>query len=69
MFGSVAHGTDTENSDLDILIDATSTTTLLDIGAMRHELLTLLGVPVDIVTLKALPTHFHHQVLLDALPI
>lgn len=33
VFGSVVHGNDTENSDLDILIDPTPETTLFDIGA------------------------------------
>jgi predicted nucleotidyltransferase len=37
VFGSVARGSDTEESDLDILIDPTPETTLLDIGAIRHE--------------------------------
>ena len=36
VFGSVAHGTDREDSDLDILIDPTSETTLFDIGAIRR---------------------------------
>jgi predicted nucleotidyltransferase len=41
VFGSVVHGDDTEDSDLDILIDPTPDTTLFDIGAIRHELLQL----------------------------
>jgi predicted nucleotidyltransferase len=43
VFGSVVHGDDTEDSDLDILVDPTGDTTLFDIGAIRHELLQLLG--------------------------
>ena len=39
VFGSVLHGEDQEGSELDILIDPTSATTLFDIGAIRHELL------------------------------
>lgn len=35
VFGSVADGTDTDSSDLDILIDPTKDTTLLDLGAIR----------------------------------
>ncbi len=58
IFGSVAHGSDTDDSDLDILIDPTTETTLFDIGAIRHELLQLLGVPVDVLTPKALPEQF-----------
>ncbi|MCG5501593.1 nucleotidyltransferase family protein [Ectothiorhodospira lacustris] len=48
--GSVLRGQDTDGSDLDILIDPTPETTLLDIGAIRHELGKLLGVPVDVLT-------------------
>jgi predicted nucleotidyltransferase len=69
IFGSVARGNDTEASDLDILIDPTPETTLFDIGAIRHELLQLLGVPVDVVTPKALPEKFRHTVLAEAIPI
>ena len=50
VFGSVLHGQDTHNSDLDILIDPTPETTLFDIGAIRHELGKLLSVPVDVLT-------------------
>jgi hypothetical protein len=60
---------DTEDSDLDILIDPTPDTTLLDIGAIRHELLQLLGVPVDVLTPKALPERSRATVLAEALPV
>lgn len=69
VFGSVAHGDDTEDSDLDILIDPTPDTTLFDIGAIRHELLQLLGVPVDVLTPKALPEKFRAAVLAEAVPV
>lgn len=69
VFGSVLHGDDTEGSDLDILIDPTPDLTLFDIGAIRHELLQLLGVPVDVVTPKALPDSFRAYVLAKAKPI
>jgi len=62
-------GDDSEQSDLDILIDPTSETTLFDIGAIRRELRTLLGVPVDILTPKALPENIRAGVLASALPI
>ena len=69
VFGSVLHGEDTEDSDLDILIDPTPDTTLFDIGAIRHELLQLLGVPVDVLTPKALPEKFRATVLAEAVPV
>lgn len=69
VFGSVAHGDDTEESDLDLLVDPTPATTLFDIGAIRHELFQLLGVPVDVLTPKALPEKFRTAVLAEALPV
>ena len=69
VFGSVVHGEDTDDSDLDILIDPTPDTTLFDIGAIRHELLELLGIPVNVLTPKALPEKFRATVLAEARPV
>ncbi len=69
VFGSVLHGDDQEGSDLDILIDPTPETTLLDIGAIRHELLQLLGVNVDVLTPNALPDSFRAKVIAEARPV
>ncbi|MCS0581846.1 nucleotidyltransferase family protein [Massilia pinisoli] len=69
VFGSVLHGNDTDCSDLDILIDPTPDTTLFDIGAIRHELGKLLGVPVDVLTPNALPDKFRAVVLAEAAPV
>lgn len=69
IFGSAARGDDNSASDLDLLIDPTEGTTLFDIGAIRHELLGLLGVPVDVVTPKALPEKFRERVLAEAVPV
>ena len=66
VFGSVLHGEDREGSDLDLLIDPTPDTTLFDIGAIRHELLQLLGVQVDVLTPKALPDSFRAKVIQEA---
>ena len=69
VFGSVLHGKDTDQSDLDILIDPTPETTLMDLGAIRYELKKILGVPVDILTPKALPDNFRKQIIAEAKPI
>ncbi len=66
VFGSVVHGTDREDSDLDILIDPTAETTLFDIGAIRRELKCLLGIEVDVLTPNALPDSFRERVLAEA---
>ncbi|MFZ3160325.1 MAG: nucleotidyltransferase family protein [Rhodoferax sp.] len=69
VFGSVVHGDDTEDSDLDLLVDPTSETTMMDIGAIRYELKQLLGIPVDVLTPRALPNHFKSVVLQEATPV
>ncbi len=69
VFGSVLHGKDQEGSDLDILIDPTPDTTLFDIGAIRHELLQLLCVHVDVLTPNALPDSFRAKVINEARPV
>jgi predicted nucleotidyltransferase len=69
VFGSVLHGTDTDASDLDILIDPTENTTLFDLGAIRYKLRHLLGVPVDILTPNSLPESFRQRVMEEAEPI
>jgi len=69
VFGSVLHGGDAEGSDLDLLVEPTEETTLMDIGAIRYELRKLLGVPVDVLTPGALPDSFRDHVLSEARPV
>ena len=69
VFGSVLRGDDEEGSDLDILIDPTPETTLMDIGAIRHELRMLLNVDVDVLTPRALPARLREQLLSEATPL
>jgi predicted nucleotidyltransferase len=69
VFGSVSRGEDAEDSDLDLLVEPTSETTLLDIGAIRLELKELLGVEIDVLTPNSLPDRFRAQILQEALPV
>jgi predicted nucleotidyltransferase len=69
VFGSAMRGNDSEQSDLDILIDPTAETTLFDIGAIRRELRELLGVTVDVLTPKALPESIRNAILAEARPV
>ena len=69
VFGSVLHGDDQEGSDLDILIDPTPDTTLMDVARIQVELEKLLGVSVDVLTPKALPDKFRGLVLAEAAPV
>ena len=66
VFGSVLHGNDRDGSDLDLLIDPTPDTTLLDVARIQHRLCDLLGIAVDVLTPKALPPTFRERVLAEA---
>lgn len=69
VFGSVLHGTDEENSDLDLLVDALPGATLLHLGDLQEELKVLLGVDVDLLTPGDLPAKFRAKVLDEAQPV
>lgn len=69
VFGSVVHGLDTDESDLDILVDPTADTTLFDLGAIRYKLRNLLGIQVDVLTPGALPEKFRQIVISEARPV
>ena len=66
VFGSVLHGDDTDESDLDLLVDPTPDTSLLDIAKIQNRLQKLLGISVDVLTPKALPDSFRAKVLAEA---
>jgi predicted nucleotidyltransferase len=69
VFGSVLRGEDTEDSDLDILVDPEPGMTLLDIGSIRRQLTQLPGVSVDVLTPNALPEKFREAVVAEAVPV
>ena len=69
VFGSALHGSDTADSDLDLLVEPTAQTTLMDIGAIRFELKQLLGMDVDVLTPNSLPASFREQVLREAMAV
>jgi predicted nucleotidyltransferase len=69
VFGSVVHGDDHEDSDLDILVDPTVNTSLMDIAKIQVELEKLLGISFDVLTPKELPEKFKKSVLAEAVPL
>jgi predicted nucleotidyltransferase len=66
VLGSVVRGTDIDGSDLDLLVEPTDQTTLLDIGKIQFELSELLGIDVDVLTPGALPKILREKVLAEA---
>lgn len=69
VFGSVLHGDDREDSDIDILVDAAEGATLMDLGGLQVELEELLGVRVDVKVPGELSRYFREEVLAEAAPI
>ncbi|NEN74714.1 nucleotidyltransferase family protein [Pelistega sp. NLN82] len=69
IFGSVARGEDTENSDLDIIIDPAPRLSYMDIGTMMYELQERFNLKVDIATPRALPEKFRSKILDMAVPL
>ena len=69
VFGSVLHGDDIEGSDLDLLVEPTTETTLMDIAKIQVEVAKLLKVKVDVLTPNALPDKFRERVLTEAITV
>ncbi|HWD98740.1 MAG TPA: nucleotidyltransferase family protein [Bryobacteraceae bacterium] len=69
VFGSVVTGADTEESDLDLLVDPTKSTTLFTLAGLEHEAEKLLGVPVSVLTPRFLSVKFRDEVLKQAQPL
>jgi uncharacterized protein len=66
VFGSVLRGEDTDDSDLDLLVEPTSETTMMDIARLQLEVARTLHVRVDVLTPRALPDKFREQVVREA---
>ena len=69
VFGSALRGEDTEQSDLDLLVDTQDDTSLFDVGAIQYEVQRLLGIPVDVLTPGDLPESFRARVIAEAAPL
>ena len=66
IFGSTARGEANVTSDLDILVDMETRSSLLDIVAIKQDLEDMLGCRVDVVTESALSPYIRKDVLKEA---
>lgn len=67
VFGSVLHGEDTDDSDLDLLVDPIDgRTSLVSLVRIKCEVEALLGVRTDVLTPMALHERFRDDVLREA---
>jgi len=63
VFGSAAAGTDSADSDLDLVVEPAESTTLFTLAGFQIEAEKLLGVKVDVLTPESLPVKFRTSVL------
>jgi hypothetical protein len=69
VFGSVARGTDDEQSDVDFLVELAPDRSLLDLGGFLYEMRSLLGTDVDVVTEKGIRKRIRERVLAEAVDL
>ena len=69
VFGSIARGDYSENSDLDILIDFSRPVGLFEFIRIKHFLEQLTTCHVDLVTSDALRPEMMDQILLEAVHV
>lgn len=68
IFGSVARGTATKDSDIDLLVDISPKLGLLGLMQLESNLQELLGVKIDLVPSEGLKPHMKNEVLNEAIP-
>ncbi|MDI9408478.1 MAG: nucleotidyltransferase domain-containing protein [Candidatus Pacebacteria bacterium] len=69
VFGSVADGTDTEDSDIDILVFSPLGNSILELAGFLAALEDKIPFKIDIHTEKSLPIAFRQEVLDSAKPV
>ena len=68
LFGSVARGDDTPESDIDFLVEFDQGSSLFDLMDLQEALQDLLGEPVDVISAGALKDR-DEQIRREAVPI
>ena len=66
VFGSASRNEDAEGSDVDLLVDPSADTTLLDLARIKLEAEDLTGLPFDVRTPLSLSKRFRDAVLREA---
>lgn len=69
VFGSVATGTATSTSDIDLLFRMGPTLGLMELASLERRVEELLGVPVDLVTESELRQELRERVLAESRPL
>jgi len=69
VFGSVLKGLDREGSDLDLLVDLPTGTSLLRVIGLQHDIEDALGIKVDLCTERELHPALKERILAEACPL
>lgn len=69
VFGSVARGEDTDNSDIDLLVDLDIGVGVVSLAGLHRELVELLDVDVDVVPAATLKPAVRDEVLSEAIAL
>jgi uncharacterized protein len=62
LFGSYAKGEETNNSDIDVLVQFKETKSLLDIIGIEQDLSETLGIKVDLLTKGSISPHIMRKI-------
>jgi uncharacterized protein len=66
VFGSYVRGQQTEDSDLDVLVDLQDAVGLLELAGLQHDLSEALGLKVDLVMRDAVKRGFVRRIMSEA---
>lgn len=69
VFGSVARGEEGPESDLDLLVEMTPESSLLDLVSLWQDLEDLLGHKVDVITEGGISPYLRDHIHAEAVPL
>lgn len=69
VFGSVARGDETDESDVDLLVQPTDGSTLFDLAQFAIDMESLLEREVDVVSIRSLDAERDSRILAEAVPL
>lgn len=69
VFGSVARGEDTDQSDVDLLVDLGDDAGLVGLARLTREIGEIVGRDVDVVPAASLKPALRDRVLAEAIPL
>jgi predicted nucleotidyltransferase len=67
VFGSTIHGSDTENSDIDLIVHANEDTTIFGLADFANKVAELTGFGVDVLTERQAQNPFFAHILEEAI--